>query len=110
MIAATQCVWLQDILGELGFAFDSPTVVWCDNKSEINIYTNPVYIQRNKYIDIHMHYIVSLVHEEVISLQYFPYVEKIVDIFTKSFTKKTFTYMRYVIAQNDTSLPVTIFP
>ena len=35
--AATQCVWLQGILGEIGFAFDSPTVIWCDNKSEINI-------------------------------------------------------------------------
>ena len=30
--AATQCVWLQDILGELGFAFDSPTIIWCDNQ------------------------------------------------------------------------------
>ena len=38
----TQCVWLQGILGELGFSFDSPTVIWCDNKSEINISTDPV--------------------------------------------------------------------
>ena len=39
---ATQCVWLQGILGELGFAFDSPTVIWCDNQGEINIFGNPV--------------------------------------------------------------------
>ena len=32
-----QCVWLQGILGELGFAFDSPIFIWCDIKSEINI-------------------------------------------------------------------------
>ena len=42
--AATQCVWLQGILGEIGFAFDSPTVIWCDNQSEINISTNIVHI------------------------------------------------------------------
>ena len=35
--ATTQCVWLQGILGEIRFAFDSPTVIWCDNQSEINI-------------------------------------------------------------------------
>ena len=37
-----QCVWLQEILGELGSAFDSTTVIWCDNQSEINIYTDQV--------------------------------------------------------------------
>ena len=30
--ATTQCVWLQGILGELGFVFDSPTVIWFDKK------------------------------------------------------------------------------
>ena len=40
--ATTQCVWLQGILRELGFAFDSPNVIWCDNQSVINIYIDPV--------------------------------------------------------------------
>ena len=40
--AATQCVWLQGILGELGFAFNSPIVIWCDNEHEINISTDPL--------------------------------------------------------------------
>ena len=56
----------------------------------------------NKDIEIHMHYIRTLVHEQVISLQYFPSVEKTVDIFTKSFTKKTFTYLRSLIGVDDT--------
>ena len=55
--AATQCVWLQGILGELGFAFDSPTVIWCDNQSEIKISIDLVQTQRTKHIEIHMHYI-----------------------------------------------------
>ena len=38
--ATTQCVWLQGILWELGFSFDSPTIIWCDSISEIKIYTN----------------------------------------------------------------------
>ena len=66
--AATQCVWLQGILGELGFAFDSLTIIWCDNKSAINISTDPVHRQNTKHIEIHMRYIRSLVHEQVKSL------------------------------------------
>ena len=42
MNAATQCLWLQVILRELGVSFDSPTVIWCDNKSAINISTDLV--------------------------------------------------------------------
>ena len=41
MNASTKCVWLQGILGELGFAFDSHTIIWCDNQSVINISTDP---------------------------------------------------------------------
>ena len=37
MNTTTQCVWLQGILGELGFVFYSPTVIWCDNQSDIKI-------------------------------------------------------------------------
>ena len=72
MNATTQCVWLQGILQELRVAVDSPTVIWCDNQSEINIYTYPVQRQRTKHIEIHMHYIRSLVYDKVIALQYFP--------------------------------------
>ena len=79
---ATQYVWLQGILGELGFAFDSPTVIYCDNKIEINISTDLVQRHRTKHIEIYMHYIRILVHEEVILLQYFPSAEQTADIFT----------------------------
>ena len=42
--ATTQCVWLQGILRELDVALDSPTIIWCDNQSEIKIYTDLVQI------------------------------------------------------------------
>ena len=85
MNASIKCVWLQGILGELGFAFDSPIVIWCENQSEINISIDLVEIQRTNHIEIHMHYIRSSVHEQVISLQYCPSAEQTVDIFTKRF-------------------------
>ena len=65
--AATQCVWLQGILGELGFTFDSPNFIWFENQSEIKISTNPLNRKMKNHIEIHMHCIRSLVHEQVIS-------------------------------------------
>ena len=65
---ATKCVWLQGFIRELGVAFDSPTVIWCENKSKINISTDPFHRHRIKRIEIHMHYIRSLVHDQVTSL------------------------------------------
>ena len=68
MTATTQCPCLQRILGELGFAFDSSTIIWCDNKSEIKISIDPLHRHKTKHIDIHMHYIRRLVHDQMISL------------------------------------------
>ena len=99
--AATQCVWLQGILRELGVALDSPTVIWCDNQSAIKISTDPVQRQRTKHIEIHMHYIRGLVHDQVIALQYCPSAKQTVDIFTKCFTEKNFTYLRSLLGVND---------
>ena len=31
--AATQCLWLQGILGEFGIEFETSTIVYCDNQS-----------------------------------------------------------------------------
>jgi len=44
-----------------------------------------------------MHYIRELVHDKTIVLQYFPTNEQIVDIFTKTFIEKNFTYLRSLL-------------
>ena len=96
-IECGQCVWLQGILWEFGVTIDSPTNIWVENQSSIKISTDPVWRQRTKHIAIHIHYIWGLVHDRVISLQYFPSTEQTVDIFTKAFTENTFTYLRYLL-------------
>ena len=95
--AATQCVWLQGILWEFGVTIDSSTNILVENQSAIKIYTDLVQRHRTRHIDIHMHYIRGLVHDRVFSLQYFPSTEQTASIFTKAFTEKTFTYLRYLL-------------
>ena len=86
---------------EFGVTIDSPTNIWVDNQSAIKIYTDPVQRHRKKHIEIHMHYILGLVHDRVISLQYCPSTKQTSDIFTKNFTENTFTYLRYFLGVSD---------
>ena len=54
--AATQCLWLQGLLGECGFESKYSTTIYCDHQSTIRICNDIVQRQRTKHINIHMHY------------------------------------------------------
>jgi hypothetical protein len=49
-----------------------------------------------------MHYIHELICDRVISLQYFPIEQQVVDIFTKSFTEKKFSELRGILGVVET--------
>ena len=87
MNACIQAVWLQVILSKFDLGSTLSTVLFCDNQSAINISIDTVTRKRTKHVEIHMHYIRELVHDMTIILQYFLTDEKIVDIFTKRFSK-----------------------
>ena len=97
MNACIQAVWLQGILSEFGIGSDFSTFVYSKNQSAIKISIDPVTRKRNKHVEIHLHYIIELVHDMTIVLQYFPTDEHIVDIFTKIFSEKKFTYLRSLL-------------
>eukprot|EP00253_Pinus_taeda_P019647 PITA_19647 len=63
-----QALWLQHFLTKLGVQFHQPIVIWCDNQSTLKFCRDPVQQQRTKHIEIHMHYIRDLVHDQVIDL------------------------------------------
>ena len=72
MNACIQTVWLQGILLEFDLGSNLYNVLFCDNKSDINIFTVPFTMKRTKHVGIHMHYIRELVHDKTIILQYYP--------------------------------------
>ena len=91
---ATQCLWLQGILGECGFESEFSIVIYCDNQSTIRISMDPVQRQINKHIEIHMHYIKELLHDGTIALLYHASSEQVANIFTKVFCEKTFSNLK----------------
>ena len=97
MNACIQAVWLQGILSEFDLGSTLSTVLFCDNKSAIKISIDPVTRKRTKHAEIHMHYIRELVYDRTIILQYCSTDEQIVDIFTKRFLEKKFTYLRSLL-------------
>ena len=52
---ATQAVWLRRILEVMHQKQNTPTEIFCDNKSAIALSKNPVFHGRSKHIDIRFH-------------------------------------------------------
>ena len=84
-------------MSEFEISFSTPTAIYCDKQSAIRVSCDPVQRQRTKHIEIHMHYIRGLVHDQIIDLQYCPTGEQTANIFTKAFTEKTFNYLRSLL-------------
>jgi hypothetical protein len=81
-----EALWLRYILSEFGFQQKNSTSLWCNNQSAIKIAKDPVQHQRKKHIELHMHFIRNLIHDQVIEVLFFPTEDQVVDIFTKSLT------------------------
>jgi hypothetical protein len=84
-------LWLRQILSEFGFQQQHLTSLWCDNQSAIKLAKDLVQHQRSKHIELHMHFIRKLIHDQVIEVLFFPTEDQVADIFTKSLTEAKFS-------------------
>jgi hypothetical protein len=87
---ATQTVWLRKILEVMHQKQNTPTEIYCDNKSAIALSKNPVFHGRSKHIDIRFHKIRELIDEKEVVIEYCPTEEQIADIFTKPLKTESF--------------------
>jgi len=82
--SAYQAVWLRRLLSDFNQKQARATEIFCDNGSTIAMTKNPTFHSRTKHIDIHYHFIRSLVSFGKIRLKACDTTEQLVDIFTKS--------------------------
>ncbi|CAA7058249.1 unnamed protein product [Microthlaspi erraticum] len=61
----TQLIWMRQMSADYGME-SGPFLVYCDNKSAIDISKNPVQHSRTKHIDIRHHFVRELVEEKQI--------------------------------------------
>eukprot|EP00253_Pinus_taeda_P001768 PITA_01768 len=95
--ASKEALWLRQILLEFGFQQQHPTTLWCDNQSAIQLCKDLVQHQRNKHIEIHMHFIKKLIHDHVLEVQDCSTDDQVADILTKALTKAKFTKLRFMV-------------
>jgi hypothetical protein len=50
-----------------------------------------------KHIELHMHFIRKLIHDQVIEVLFFPTEDQVADIFTKSLTEAKFSKLRSML-------------
>ncbi|KAK4409489.1 Retrovirus-related Pol polyprotein from transposon RE2 [Sesamum angolense] len=73
----SEILWLKNPLKELGFMYDDPVPMHCDNQAVIHIASNPIFYERTKHIEVDCHF----VREAIIS-------QKICTPFTTSSEKR----------------------
>ncbi|KAI3703060.1 hypothetical protein L6452_28815 [Arctium lappa] len=65
---AQELVWLRWLLSDMGAPQQSPTSLWCDNNSAIQIAHNDVFHERTKHIEIDCHFVRQHVTRKTIQL------------------------------------------
>jgi hypothetical protein len=50
-----------------------------------------------QYIELHMHFIINLIHDQVIEVLFFPTEDQVADIFTKYLTEAKFSKLQSML-------------
>ncbi|XP_042056533.1 uncharacterized protein LOC121801150 [Salvia splendens] len=88
---ATEMIGVKNLLGELGFTFNEPLPMHCDNHAAIYIANNPVFHERTKHIEVDCHFIRECVLNRTITTPFTSSSNQIADIFTKPLPVKRFS-------------------
>jgi hypothetical protein len=81
--AGKEAVWMRNLLSELGYKFDSPSVLHMDNNSAIAVAKNTERFSCVKQIDLRLYWLKEAVEEGVVKPQYCPTGDMPADLLTK---------------------------
>ena len=65
------------MLSKFGFQQQHLTSLWCNNQSAIKLVKDLIQHQHSKHIDIHMHFIRKLIHDQVNEVLFFPIEDQV---------------------------------
>jgi hypothetical protein len=82
--SATQsAVYIRQLLVDLGFKQDEPTMIMEDNQACIAMSNNQIIQKRTKHIDVRYHFVREKVESKEVELVYIPTQHQLADILTK---------------------------
>lgn len=88
--AAKHVVWLRRLLSEFGMKQDSPTTLYCDNQSAINLVNNPKKHNRTKHVDVQFRFTREKQAGGIVSISYIPSDQQQADFLTKPLPRDRF--------------------
>jgi hypothetical protein len=94
-LGVSEGLWLQRLLFELGLSEKSPIMLYCDNKTAINIANNSVQHDRTKHMEKDRHFIKEKFDSREICLSFVRTTEQLVDVFIKGLHTAEFSNVIY---------------
>jgi hypothetical protein len=85
-IASQEAIWLRSLFIEWSLNMITPTTIWCDNNSAIQLCHNHIYHNKTKHIQVKFHFIRSLIQEHQILVDKIHTTEMLADLLTKNVT------------------------
>ena len=92
--AAQETVWLRNLLRDIGFAQNKPTLMAEDNQGAMCLAKNPKDHNRTKHIDIKYHYTRQVIETKEMKVEYIPTGQMVADTLTKGLPKSKFEEFR----------------
>jgi hypothetical protein len=92
--AASECIWLRQLLGELHCHIAKATVAYCDNVSAAYMCSNPVHHKRTKHIELDIHFVRERVQLGDLRVLHVLTDQQYADIMTKGLPTMTFEAFR----------------
>ncbi|KAK4385641.1 Retrovirus-related Pol polyprotein from transposon RE2 [Sesamum angolense] len=101
----SEILWLKNLLKELGFMYDDPVPMHCDNQAAIHIVNNPIFHERTKHIEVDCHFVREAIMSQKICTPFTPSSEQRADIFTKALGSKQFNFLSNKLGMIDIFAP-----
>ena len=100
-----ELLWLQRLLGELGYPSNSASNLFCDNKAAIDISHNPIQHDRTKHVEVDRHFIKEKLDENIIQFPFVKSEDQLADILTKAVASQAFYNSLVKLGMNDIYAP-----
>ncbi|CAN1849719.1 Retrovirus-related Pol polyprotein from transposon TNT 1-94 [Linum perenne] len=82
-MATQECVWLIQLLKDLGQQVNYSVSLLCDNQSALRLVDNPVFHARTKHVEVQYHFVREKVLQGYIDMKYINTEDQLADMFTK---------------------------
>ncbi|CAL1372394.1 unnamed protein product [Linum trigynum] len=87
---ASEAIWLQALLTELGRSPSMAPVLWCDNLGATYLAHNPVFHTRSKHLEIEFHFVRDRVNKQQLHVRHLPATDQLAYVLTKPLSHQSF--------------------